>query len=107
MLLGIVASMIAIGYAGFQVGRHLTNNKWERIQDQERQQQRVDWGVVELRSRIRWINDMRTDLRTRITTNSPPEVERVYLDLIRELEAYSGLLQGTLDSIAEKQQQHG
>jgi hypothetical protein len=34
MQLGIVASMIAIGYAGYQVGRHLTNNKWEKRQDQ-------------------------------------------------------------------------
>jgi hypothetical protein len=101
-----LGTALGIGYGiGHFIGWYLTKRGSEKTLERERQQQQVDWGITELRSRIRWINDMRTDVRTRITPNTSPEVERAYLDLIDDLETYRVQLQAVLDSVAEQQQQ--
>jgi hypothetical protein len=93
-----VTIVLTVLGAGVAVGRYFP--KKSQINSQ---QQQVDWAVAQLRGRIRWINEMRTNLRGKITTNTPKEVEAAYQDLIHELETYIVLLQGSLDGILEKQ----
>jgi len=116
MQLGIVASMIAIGYAGYQVGRHLTNNKWEKRQDQsnkewekkleqERQQREPteDIAITVMRDRIRWTRQIQASYTARLRQNLS-EADRVaFHHLIDQLETSIRTMEESMEDINDKQ----
>jgi hypothetical protein len=92
LALGIVGSIIGIFVGGLQAGKYL-----------ERQRKRVDRGLNELNSRIRWIDETTRDIRGRITPDISLEVERAYQGLIDDLQDDRYKLQLVVDSVAEQE----
>jgi hypothetical protein len=93
-LLGI---LIPVFGGGIAIGKYFPKKS-----NVNSQQQLVDWGLIELRGRIRWTNEVRTRLLERISNSNTHEVNvelQILIDeLNRELGSLQRALNGTLDN---------
>jgi hypothetical protein len=101
--IGNVASILAIGGFGFTLGRYLGRRDIIRQQPQLEEVLVIEEAIKHFQAKIKWINDMKTDLNDRINMGKlSRQEEDVYRNWIADLDIQIRTLERSLDDISEK-----